>query len=196
MNSTSIFACLLSFLMGSIPFGLLLTKVKGLGDIRDIGSGNIGATNVLRTGKKALALITLLADGIKGLLACYFVGMFAPEWVAVAGLAAVLGHMYTPWLKFKGGKGVATTYGVWLYLLPLPTLLLIVCWFAIFFAKRYASLASILTMLAGPIIAVALHRQDLAIWMLLMALLVIWRHRANIERLIAGTEHQFKADPS
>jgi glycerol-3-phosphate acyltransferase PlsY len=181
---------LLAFLLGSIPFGLLLTRGAGLGDIRAIGSGSIGATNVLRTGRKDLAAATLALDALKGVAAVVIARQFGGP-VALAGLAAVLGHTLTPWLRFRGGKGVATASGV-LYGIAWPLGVAVsVIWLATAAASRISSLAALVACAAAPFIALAYHPYP---WPVpLIALWIVWRHHANIARLRAGTEPRIGA---
>ena len=182
---------LAGYALGAIPFGLLLTRAAGLGDVRSIGSGNIGATNVLRTGRKGLAAATLLLDAGKGAAAVLLAGPIwpdQPQFPALAGIGALLGHLYPVWLKFKGGKGVATLAGI-VAILHWPTIVVAaVVWILAVLATRYSSLGSILAPLSGPVAAALLGRFDLAILFLGFALLILWTHRANIGRLIDGTE--------
>jgi glycerol-3-phosphate acyltransferase PlsY len=182
---------LLGYALGAIPFGLLLTRAAGLGDVRDIGSGNIGATNVLRTGRKGLAAATLLLDLGKGAAAVLLAGLVWPEqpqFPALAGIGAFLGHLYPAWLRFKGGKGVATLAGI-VAVLHWPSILVAaVVWILILLATRYSSLSSVLAVLSGPVAAFFFGRVDLALLFLGFALLILWTHRANIGRLVAGTE--------
>ena len=178
------------YLLGSIPFGLLLTRAAGLGDVRDIGSGNIGATNVLRTGRKGLAAATLLLDAAKGAAAVLLAGLIWPHLPnePLAGLAAFIGHLYPVWLRFKGGKGVATLAGI-AAALHWPTILVAgAVWLLVVMVTRYSSLGGILAPLSGPVTAAAFGRYDLAILFLGLALLVVWQHRANIARLLRGEE--------
>ena len=181
----------LGYLLGSIPFGLLLTRAAGLGDVRDIGSGNIGATNVLRTGRKGLAAATLALDAGKGAAAVLLAGLIwpdQPQFPALAGIGAFLGHLYPVWLGFKGGKGIATLAGI-VAVLHWPTILVAgAVWILVVLAARYSSLAGVLATLSGPVAAAVFGRFDLAILFLGFALLVLWKHRANIGRLFAGTE--------
>jgi glycerol-3-phosphate acyltransferase PlsY len=177
------------FLLGSIPFGLLLTRAAGLGDIRAIGSGNIGATNVLRTGNKKLAAATLLLDALKGLapaLAFNLIGGPVPAAIAAAG--AVLGHMYPPWLGFKGGKGVATKLGIMLGLSWPVGAITCGLWLLIAALFRYSSLASLFSILIGAIISWYFAPWPDALVISLIVPLVWSRHDANIRRLLAGTE--------
>jgi acyl phosphate:glycerol-3-phosphate acyltransferase len=189
---TLVLAALLAFLLGSIPFGLVLTKATGLGDIRKIGSGNIGATNVLRTGKKGLAIATLLLDGGKGALAVLVAERFGTEAAVVAGAASVLGHMFTPWLAFKGGKGVATAGGVLLALAWPVGLLGIATWLAVAFATRYSSLAALVAAAAVPVYAWFLTERLRALLILFLAVIVLARHHENIRRLLRGEESKIK----
>jgi glycerol-3-phosphate acyltransferase PlsY len=185
---------LLSYLAGSIPFGLLITRALGLGDLRGIGSGNIGATNVLRTGNKAAAAATLLLDAGKGAAAVLLARAAAGESAAlVAGLAAFLGHIYPVWLGFRGGKGVATFLGVLLALAWLVGLIACATWAATAAAARLSSLAALVTAATAPV-WLALLGPAQSVWVgVAMAALVFLRHRANIARLRAGTEPRIGA---
>ena len=179
---------ILSYLLGSIPFGLLLTKLAGYGDIRKIGSGNIGATNVLRTGNKKLALLTLLLDGGKGALAVLLVQALFPDEAPLAGLAVLVGHILPVWLDFKGGKGVATAIGVLTALAWPVGLAVMATWLLIAYASRYSSLAALLSIGLSPAFAVFFDHGD---WMWLAVsifMLIIWKHTANIQRLREGQE--------
>jgi acyl phosphate:glycerol-3-phosphate acyltransferase len=182
---------LLGYALGSIPFGLLLTGAAGLGDVRAIGSGNIGATNVLRTGRTGLAAATLLLDAGKGAAAVLLAGLIwpdQPQFPALAGIGAFLGHLYPAWLKFKGGKGVATLAGI-VAALHWPTIIVAASiWILVVLATRYSSLASVLATFSAPAAAAFFGRFDLAILFLGFALLILWTHRANIARLLAGAE--------
>jgi glycerol-3-phosphate acyltransferase PlsY len=186
------FIVLLAYLLGSIPFGLLLTRAAGLGDIRAVGSGNIGATNVLRTGNKKLAALTLLLDGLKGLAAVLLANVLIPGTGMLAGLVAILGHVFPVWLKFKGGKGVATALGVLLGLSWVLGLLVIVIWIGIFKWKRISSLSAICGFGSAPLIALILGSPPLARFCVLLFLLLMVTHRANIRRLLKGEEHAFR----
>jgi glycerol-3-phosphate acyltransferase PlsY len=179
----------LAYLLGSIPFGLVLTQLAGYGDIRHIGSGNIGATNVLRTGNKGLAALTLLLDGAKGAVAVVIAQQFGLPAASVAALAVVLGHLFPVWLGFKGGKGVATAGGVLLAYFWPAGLLGIGTWLVVALVTRYSSLAALATAIAAPIYALLLAGpgQRPAV-ILLIAVLVVLRHRANIGRLLRGQE--------
>ncbi|MEM7044879.1 MAG: glycerol-3-phosphate 1-O-acyltransferase PlsY [Pseudomonadota bacterium] len=179
----------ISYLIGSIPFGLILTRMFGAGDLRNIGSGNIGATNVLRTGRKSLALATLLLDAAKGALPVWLAGtFFGPDMAVVAGLGAILGHCFPVWLKFNGGKGVATAAGVVLTLTPLAGLIAFALFLVVVTLTRYVSLSSILAAVSAAPIAYLLGRVQPAELYLLIALIIIIKHHENIRRLIAGEE--------
>ncbi|WP_417408002.1 glycerol-3-phosphate 1-O-acyltransferase PlsY [Hoeflea sp.] len=182
-------ALLFGYLCGSIPFGLILTRMAGLGDVRSIGSGNIGATNVLRTGNKKLAAATLLADALKGTVAVIaareFIGM---EAALIAGLGAFLGHLYPVWLKFKGGKGVATYLGVLLGLAPLIVLVFAAVWLGMAKLFRYSSLAALAAAVAVPIALYLYGRPEVASLFVVLSLITILKHHQNIRRLLAGTE--------
>ncbi len=181
-------AAVLGYLFGSIPFGLLLTRLTGYGDIRGIGSGNIGATNVLRTGNKGLAALTLLLDLAKGTAAVVVARQWGPEVALVAACCVILGHMFPIWLGFRGGKGVATALGV---LIPLAWPVAIVAallWLAVAFWFHYSSLAALVAAVACGVIAALIADKTTAFVIAGIALLIILRHHANIRRLIAGTE--------
>ena len=180
-------AGIIGYLFGSIPFGLVLTRMAGMGDIRDIGSGNIGATNVLRTGRKDLALATLLLDGGKGAIA---VGAaFALGWrPEIAGAGAFLGHCFPAWLKFKGGKGVATFLGT-VFALHFPAGLLAgVTWIFAAATWRYSSLSALIAAAASPIVFYVMGKPTYAIAAMFMSLLIMIRHKDNIARLLSGHE--------
>lgn len=188
-----------SYFCGSIPFGLLLTKFAGLGDIRNIGSGNIGATNVLRTGRKTLALFTLLLDGVKAIVPIVLVLFFyknsdflsAEKLSWFVGFAAILGHMFPVWLKGKGGKGVATSAAVVLLLAPLVFVCAISAWIVVFIWKRTSSLAALAALIFAVIAGFIFQPLSEAFLVLALAILVLSRHRSNIERLLAGREGKF-----
>lgn len=182
-------ALVLGYLLGSIPFGLLLTRAAGLGDIRQIGSGNIGATNVLRTGNKKLAAATLLLDAAKGAFAVLLARSWLGETPAIiAGVAAFLGHVYPVWLNFKGGKGVATYLGVLVALAWKLAAVFAVFWLAIAKLGRISSLAALVATIATTVASWLWGGQELALAVTLMGAVIILKHRANIERLLAGEE--------
>jgi glycerol-3-phosphate acyltransferase PlsY len=179
----------LGYLLGSVPFGVLVTRTLGLGDVRAIGSGNIGATNVLRTGSKGAALATLLLDGGKGALAVLLARAVAPEDAAqLAGFAAFLGHCFPVWLGFKGGKGVATFLGLLLATAWPLGLLACATWAATAALLRISSLSALVAAVLSPLWAVVLGRAEVLLLTLALAALILVRHRANIARLLAGTE--------
>ncbi|CAM3034398.1 Glycerol-3-phosphate acyltransferase [Sphingomonas antarctica] len=184
-------ALVLGYLLGSIPFGLILTRLSGGGDIRQQGSGNIGATNVLRTGRKGVALATLLLDGGKGALA-YFLGeQIGPGLGMHAAAGAFFGHLYPVWLGFKGGKGVATMLGISLAMLWPTGLAFALVWVAVFALFRWSSLAGMFAASAVPVTAAILGRFDVTLLTLAFALVLIWKHRENIDRLLSGEEPHF-----
>ena len=189
MDREMLLALLLGYLLGSIPFGLLLTWLAGKGDVRKIGSGNIGATNVLRTGSKPLAALTLILDCLKAtaaiLLAQRFIGAEAGP--AAAG-GALVGHLYPLWLKFRGGKGVATLLGILIPLLPPAAIVYAVIWLLLLLTIRISSVAGMTAAVSAPVTAAILNDQALFPMLLGFALLVLWKHRENILRLKAGTE--------
>jgi glycerol-3-phosphate acyltransferase PlsY len=176
------------YLLGSIPFGLIFTRMAGLGDVRAIGSGNIGATNVLRTGRKGLAAATLLGDALKGTAAVLIGLRFNLEPALAAGLGAFLGHLFPVWLGFKGGKGVATFLGVLLALSPVALTAFAAIWLGLAFGLRYSSLAALAASAATPVVLWALGQPGVAWLFLLLAALLWWKHAPNIRRLLAGTE--------
>ena len=177
-----------AYLLGSVPFGLLLTRASGAGDLRAIGSGNIGATNVLRTGRKGLAAATLLLDLAKGAAAVLLARAFLPGSEALAAFAAVIGHCFPVWLRFNGGKGVATTMGVALGLAWPIGLAYAVVWLGMLAATRISSLGGMSAVVAAPVVALLTGHGAYAVLLALLALLVLWLHRANIARLRDGTE--------
>ncbi|WP_088309951.1 glycerol-3-phosphate 1-O-acyltransferase PlsY [Novosphingobium sp. B 225] len=181
-------ALALGYLLGSVPFGLILTRLFDAGDLRQIGSGNIGATNVLRTGRKGLAAGTLLLDAGKGFLAIWLAWRWFPVGAPLAALGAVLGHCFPVWLGFKGGKGVATTLGVAFGLAWPIGLAYALTWLVMLALTRISSLSGMTAALAAPLAAAVLGRADLVPVLLAIAALVIVLHRANIARLRAGTE--------
>ena len=182
-------ALLLGYALGSIPFGLLLTRLAGRGDIRSIGSGNIGATNVLRTGDKKLAAATLILDCLKGTAAVLIGHAIAESGGAALGAAgAFIGHLYPIWIRFRGGKGVATLLGVALGLAPVVALVFALTWLGVLALTRYSSAAGLTAAISTPVTAAVLGRFDVVLLLLAFALLVLWKHRTNLERLLAGTE--------
>ena len=186
-------ALVFGYLLGSIPFGLLVTRAAGLGDVRKIGSGNIGATNVLRTGNKGLAAATLLLDALKGTAAALIAGHFAPNLGLLAGFGAFLGHLFPVWLGFKGGKGVATYLGVLLGLAWQGMLVFAVVWLAMAFLFRYSSLAALAAAVVVPIALYFMSTPQIAGLFAVMSLIVVIKHHANISRLLAGTEGKIGA---
>ena len=188
-----ILALVFGYLLGSIPFGLLLTRAAGLGDVRKIGSGNIGATNVLRTGNKGLAAATLLLDALKGTAAVLIAGHFAPETAVWAGLGAFLGHLFPVWLGFKGGKGVATYLGVLIGLAWQVALIFAVVWLVMAFLFRFSSLAALTAAVVVPIALYFISTPQIAVLFVVMSIIVFIKHRANISRLLAGTEGKIGA---
>ncbi|MBT5108656.1 MAG: glycerol-3-phosphate 1-O-acyltransferase PlsY [Rhodospirillaceae bacterium] len=178
----------LGYLLGSIPFGLVLTRLAGLGDIRGVGSGNIGATNVLRTGNKPLAVMTLVLDGGKGAAAVGATAYLFPSLAAPVAVAAVLGHLFPIWLRFKGGKGVATTLGALLALAWPVGLLACGTWLLCAALFRYSSLSSLLSLALSPLYAYFFADQPIMIAAGLLAALIFYRHKDNIRRLLSGEE--------
>jgi len=176
------------YLLGSIPFGLILTRMAGLGDVRKIGSGNIGATNVLRTGNRKLAAATLLLDALKGTAAAFIASYWGVEAGIAAGFAAFIGHLYPVWLGFKGGKGVATYIGVLLGLVPAMVLAFAVIWLAMAKISRYSSLSALVATAIIPVLLYAVGNEKVALLFAAMTIISWVKHRANIQRLIAGTE--------
>lgn len=179
---------LLGYLLGSIPFGLLLTKASGGGDIRNIGSGNIGATNVLRTGRKGLAALTLLLDLLKGFFAVFIATHYLPGGAAFAAAGAFFGHLYPVWLGCKGGKGVATYAGILFGLFWQGGVVYAIAWIGALLIFRISSLAGLLAALCAPVAAAYFGRYDLVALLVACTLIVFWKHRTNIENLMDGTE--------
>jgi glycerol-3-phosphate acyltransferase PlsY len=189
----SVFAALLGFLLGSIPFGLVLTRAAGLGDVRQIGSGSIGATNVLRTGNKGLAAATVLLDAAKAVVPILVAKTFWPGTEGIAGVAAVAGHCFTPWLKFKGGKGFASAAGA-LGALAFPAFF--VCamiWLATLAISRISSVSSLMSVIAAPLVAWGMGFPQIIAPLLAIAAIVIVQHRENIGRLMRGEEPKIGA---
>ena len=183
-----IFALGLGYGLGSIPFGLLLTKATGGGDIRSIGSGNIGATNVLRTGRKGLAALTLLLDLLKGFAAVWIAGHFFPGAELAAAAGAFFGHLYPVWLKFKGGKGVATYAGIMFGLFWQGGVVYAITWIGALLIFRISSVGGLLAALMAPVAAAYFERYDLVPLLCACTLIIFWKHQANISNLINGTE--------
>ena len=175
-------------MLGSIPFGLLLTRFSGRGDLREIGSGNIGATNVLRTGAKGLAALTLLLDAAKGAAAVMIAEYYWPEGTYHAAAGALVGHLYPVWLKFRGGKGVATLLGVIAPLLPIAAIVYALLWVGMLLVWRISSVAGMVAVASAPVTAALMGERALFPMLVGFAILVIWKHRENIGRLKDGTE--------
>jgi acyl phosphate:glycerol-3-phosphate acyltransferase len=188
MTREMLFALALGYLLGSIPFGLLLTRLAGKGDIRNIGSGNIGATNVLRTGSKPLAALTMVLDCLKATAAILLAKrLFGEESAAFAAAGAMIGHLYPVWLKFRGGKGVATFLGVLVPLLPIAAGIYAALWILLLLTIRISSVAGMSAAISAPLAALLLHSTYFPM-LLGFAVLVLWKHRENILRLTRGTE--------
>ena len=189
----------IGYFLGSIPFGLVITRCAGLGDIRKIGSGNLGATNVLRTGKKKLALLTLLLDAGKGGIAIVIVNHIFhdsgkdAEFSIFAGIAAVIGHNFPVWMRFQGGKGVATTLGILLVIAWPVGLATCITWVIVAAISRYSSLSAIISLVASPFYALYLDREEVFVLASFLAILVIVRHHENIRKLITGREQKIGA---
>ena len=181
-------AFIVGYLFGSIPFGLILTRLAGAGDIRAVGSGNIGATNVLRTGRKGLAAATLIGDALKGTVAVLIAWRFGPNLAILAALGAFLGHVFPVWLGFKGGKGVATYIGCLLGLKPIAVAAFGAIWLVMALAFRYSSLSGLVASAAMPPVLWWFGERQMAELFVVLTLIVWWRHRENIRRLAAGTE--------
>ncbi|MFM2301952.1 MAG: glycerol-3-phosphate 1-O-acyltransferase PlsY [Pseudomonadota bacterium] len=184
----SFYALALGYALGSVPFGLILTQVFGAGDLRSIGSGSIGATNVLRTGRKGLAAATVLLDAGKGVLAVLLASRLWPGLEGLAAIAAVIGHCFPVWLKFKGGKGFATAAGVCFALAWPVALGCAAVWAAVLAISRISSVSSLASVCTAPLAAWFLSERPLAQALLAIAVIVVVQHRANIQRLLAGTE--------
>ena len=188
MTREMLFALALGYLLGSIPFGLILTRLGGKGDLRHIGSGNIGATNVLRTGSRLLAGLTLILDCLKATAAILIARrLFGEESADYAAAGALIGHLYPVWLGFRGGKGVATFLGILIPLLPLAAIVYAIVWILLLLTLRISSVAGMIAALSAPITAAVLHSSLLPM-LLGFAVLVLWKHRENIHRLRRGTE--------
>lgn len=188
MTRETLLALALGYLLGSIPFGLLLTRLAGKGDIRHIGSGNIGATNVLRTGSRALAAMTLVLDCLKATLAVVLAKrLFGDAAAPIAAAGALIGHLYPVWLRFRGGKGVATLLGILIALLPVAAAVYAATWIILLLVVRISSVAGMAAALSVPIVAAGVHSALLPM-LAGFALLVLWKHHENIFRLRRGTE--------
>jgi len=181
-------ALIFGYLLGSIPFGLIFTRMAGMGDVRSIGSGNIGATNVLRTGNKKIAAATLIGDMLKGTAAVLIAWQLGPDQAVMAGLGAFLGHCFPIWLKFKGGKGVATYIGILLGFSWKAVLVFAIVWLVSAAITRYSSLSALLATLVTPIALYTFGYVQWAELFLLLTLITFWRHRENISRLFKGEE--------
>ena len=189
MTREMLLALALGYLLGSIPFGLILTRLAGKGDVREIGSGNIGATNVLRTGSKPLAAATLVLDCLKGTAAVVLAWQLLGQPTGLAAAAgAMIGHLYPVWLRFKGGKGVATFLGVLIPLLPIAAAVYAAIWLALLLTVRISSVAGMTAAASAPLSALVLKQNTLLPMLLGFAVLVLWKHRENILRLTKGTE--------
>ncbi|HEY1143500.1 MAG TPA: glycerol-3-phosphate 1-O-acyltransferase PlsY [Sphingomicrobium sp.] len=188
MNTDLLLAFALGYLFGSVPFGLVLTRLAGKGDVREIGSGNIGATNVLRTGSKPLAAATVILDCLKATAAILIARQLWPGTENFAAAGALIGHLYPIWLRFKGGKGVATLLGILIALLPWGAVAYAVIWIGLLLLIRISSVSGMLAAISAPISAAVLDEPQLFPMFIAFALLVIWKHRENVVRLKAGTE--------
>ena len=188
MTSTQLFALAVGYLLGSIPFGLLLTRLSGRGDLRDIGSGNIGATNVLRTGSKGLAAATLLLDAAKGAAAVLIAQYVWPDGTYHAAAGALIGHLYPVWLRFRGGKGVATMLGVIAPLLWPAAAVYALVWVGLLLIVRISSVAGMAAAASAPLTAALAGERALLPMFLAFAILIIWKHRENLQRLKNGAE--------
>ena len=194
MTADQILALVVGYGLGSIPFGVLLVRLAGKGDIRAVGSGNIGATNVLRTGSKGLAAATLILDALKGTTVVLLAQLYWPDAVPIAAAGAMIGHLYPVWLKLRGGKGVATLLGV---IAPLlwwegPAVYVLV-WVGLLLVVRISSVAGMVAAASAPVSAALMDKDELFPLVLAFALLVIWKHRPNIQRLFNGTEPKIGA---
>lgn len=183
-----IIALLFGYLCGSVPFGLILSKMAGLGDIRNIGSGNTGATNVLRTGNKKIAAAVLVADVLKGTIPVLIASQFGVELAMAAGFGAFIGHLYPVWLKFKGGKGIATYIGILLGFAPIAVLAFAIVWLTMAAIFRYSSLSAICAVIVVPIALYFLGYPHFAILFTVISAIAIAKHHENIKRLLSGNE--------
>ena len=186
--TATILALALGYLLGSVPFGLLITRAAGLGDVRNIGSGNIGATNVLRTGNKGLAALTLLCDALKGTAAVLIGAQWGLEAGLAAGFAAFLGHLFPVWLSFKGGKGVATYLGILIAFAWQGLLAFAITWLATAVISRYSSLSALVACIVTPVVIYMVGLPTHSLIVAAMSIIIFIKHRPNIERLLAGTE--------
>lgn len=190
-----IIVLVLAYLIGSIPFGVIFANLFGLGDLRKIGSGNIGATNVLRTGRKGVAALTLLGDMLKGTFAVFLnARLFGPDVLMIASIMAVVGHVFPIWLKFKGGKGVATYLGVTLAVSPPAALGFAALWLITAAVLRYSSLAALVASAATPFLIAYMTDVRFGVVFLILTGLLFWKHSANIKRLLSGTETRIGSD--
>ena len=192
MTTELLLALVTGYLLGSIPFGLVLTRLAGRGDVREVGSGNIGATNVMRAGGTGLAAATLVLDALKASAAVLIARALWPGSEAFAAAGALIGHLYPVWLKLRGGKGVATLLGILIPLFPIGAVIYAIVWLLALLIVRISSVAGILAAISAPVSAAILGGDRLFPMLLAFALLVVWRHRDNIERLRAGTESRVR----
>ena len=183
---------IISYLMGSIPFGLLLTKIFLNKDIRNVGSGNIGATNALRTGNKSIGYATLISDILKAVIPVIFVKIYYTEYLYISSLSVFLGHVFPIWLKFKGGKGVATYVGILSCINIYLGFVFGIVWFIIFFIFKYSSLSSLIGSLSIPIINFFIFKNEVVFFFVIMFILIFYTHRENIKRLLNRTESKTK----
>ena len=181
-------AILFGYLLGSIPFGVILARLGGLGDLRKIGSGNIGATNVLRTGNKGLAALTLVLDALKGTAAVLIAASWGADLAMIAGLGALLGHIFPVWLGFRGGKGVATYLGVLAPVFWPAAIAFAAAWLLVAAVTRYSSLAALVATVVAPLAMFWMGRVDGAVLFSLMTLIIFFKHHQNISRLLSGSE--------
>ena len=188
MTTAMLFTLAVSYLLGSVPFGLVVTRAFGKGDIRTIGSGNIGATNVLRTGSKGLAAATLVLDAAKGALAVWLAQQYWPGYELHAAAGALIGHLYPLWLRFRGGKGVATLLGILIVLLPIAAAVYAGVWIALLLVLRFSSVAGMAAAASAPVTTAVIGDTMRFPLLVGLAVLVIWQHRGNIRRLAAGDE--------
>ncbi|EXL06018.1 glycerol-3-phosphate acyltransferase [Brucella anthropi] len=193
LSLTLIGALVFGYFLGSIPFGLILTRLAGLGDVRSIGSGNIGATNVLRTGNKKLAAATLIFDMLKGTVAVLVASRYGPDAAIGAGFGAFIGHLFPVWIGFKGGKGVATYLGVLIGLAWPGALVFAAVWIVTALLTRYSSLAALIASIVVPIALYSRGYPAIAVLFAIMTVIVIFKHKANIKRLLNGTESKIGA---